>query len=172
MQGATGKHQRGAVVRPQRVIGVLAILVIVLLMAVDCTSSATDGALSRSSGTGTAQALEQDFTRVVHATLPSIVEIVSPRGLGSGVSFDDKGDIVTNAHVVGKSATFKVRTSTGTQQFPATLVGSYPPGWHCCDPDPGRATSQAGEVRPLIHGRSGRHRARHGQPVRPGCHHH
>jgi putative serine protease PepD len=131
VRGAIGNHrqvpQRKAAVCRQRVLATLATLVIVLLTAVDCTSSATDSVIPRSSDGGTAQALEQDFTRVVHATLPSIVEIVSPSGLGSGVIFDDKGDVVTNAHVVGKSATFEVRPSTGTRAFPATLVGSYPP---------------------------------------------
>jgi putative serine protease PepD len=78
------------------------------------------------SNEGTAQALEQDFTRVVHATLPSVMEIVSPSVLGSGVIFDDKGHVVTNAHVVGKSASFEVRPSTGTRTYPATLVGFLP----------------------------------------------
>ena len=127
VRGAIGNCRRGAAVCRQRILVVLATLVIVLLAAVGCTGSATDGVIPRSSNAGTAQALEQDFTRVVHATLPSIVEIVSPSGLGSGVIFDDKGDVVTNAHVVGKSASFEVRPSTGTRQFPATLVGSYPP---------------------------------------------
>lgn len=112
---------------PQRVLATLTTIVIVLLAAVGCSSSTTDGVIPRSSDGASAHALEQDFTRVVHGTLPSIVEIVSPSGLGSGVIFDDKGDVVTNAHVVGKSVSFEVRPSTGTRTYPATLVASYPP---------------------------------------------
>lgn len=114
----------------QRVLVTLATLVIVLLTALDCTSSTTDSVIPQFGDAGSAHALEQDFTQVVRATLPSVVEIVSPSGLGSGVILDDNGDIVTNAHVVGKSASFEVRPATGTRQFPATFVGSYVPAQH------------------------------------------
>ena len=127
VRGAIGNHQREAAVRSQRALAALATLAIVLLTAVDCTSSATDSVIPRSGDAGSAHALEQDFTQVVRAPLPSIVEIDSPSGLGSGVIFDDNGDVVTNAHVVGDSASFEVRPSTGTRQFPATLLGSYSP---------------------------------------------
>lgn len=125
-------NQRGlvlekAVVSRHRVVSTLATLVLVLVAATGCSSSTTDGVISRSSDGASAHALEQDFTQIVRGTLPSIVEIVSPSGLGSGVIFDDKGDVVTNAHVVGRSAAFEVRPSTGTRTYPATLVASYPP---------------------------------------------
>ena len=127
MRGAIGNDRclvRGkAATYRQRV---LATLVIVLLTTVGCTSSASDSS-PRSSDAASAHALEQDFTQVVHMTLPSIVEIVSPSGLGSGVIFDGKGHVVTNAHVVGKSASFEVRSSTGTRTYPATLVASTSP---------------------------------------------
>jgi S1-C subfamily serine protease len=32
---------------------------------------------------------------------PSVVQIETGSGLGSGIVYDDRGDIVTNAHVVG-----------------------------------------------------------------------
>ena len=41
------------------------------------------------------------------------MQIETSEGLGSGIVFDTKGDIVTNAHVVGTATTFKVTTSTG-----------------------------------------------------------
>src|SRR5215472_8603800 len=47
-------------------------------------------------------------------------------GLGSGEIYDTKGDIVTNAHVVGTATTFVVTVSSG-KQLPGTLVGSFPP---------------------------------------------
>jgi putative serine protease PepD len=111
----------------ERALAALAGLAIVLVTATGCAGSEAGGYSPQSNGGDVGHALEQDFTRVVHESLPSIVEIISPSGVGSGVIFDDKGDIVTNAHVVGKSSNFQVRTSTGTQQFPATLVGSYSP---------------------------------------------
>jgi putative serine protease PepD len=111
----------------KRAIVALAALAIAPVPAVGCAGPGAAGFIPQASGGDVGQSLEQDFTRVVKASLPSIVEIASQSGIGSGVIFDDKGDIVTNAHVVGRSTQFQVRTSAGTQQFAATLVGSYPP---------------------------------------------
>jgi hypothetical protein len=41
--------------------------------------------------------------------------------------FNDKGDIVTNNHVVTGSTTFTVTQSDG-RKLPGTLVGTYPAG--------------------------------------------
>lgn len=71
-------------------------------------------------------ALEASYTSVVRRVLPSVVEIKSPTGLGSGVIYDAAGHVVTNAHVVGQHTEFEVRLSTGLS-YPATLVSSYPP---------------------------------------------
>lgn len=98
----------------------LASLVIVLVTAAGCTGAGADRFSPRSVGGSVGQSLEQDFTRVVNESLPAIVEITSATGIGSGVIFDDKGNIITNAHVVGTSTDFQVRASTSTQQFPAT----------------------------------------------------
>jgi S1-C subfamily serine protease len=62
---------------------------------------------------------------VVQKVGPSVVLIETQSGLGSGVVFDAKGDIVTNAHVVGTDTQFLVATSDG-RQLPATLVGTFP----------------------------------------------
>jgi S1-C subfamily serine protease len=43
-------------------------------------------------------------------------------GSGSGVVFDSKGDIVTNAHVVSGASSLKVTTNTG-KTVPASIVG-------------------------------------------------
>jgi S1-C subfamily serine protease len=131
VRGAIGKSTASARTRArtswERAIAALASLAIASVTAVGCAGSDAPGFIPQVSGASTGHALEQDFTRVVRESLPSIVEITSQSGIGSGVIFDNKGDIVTNAHVVGTSANFQVRTSAGTQQFPATLVGSYPP---------------------------------------------
>jgi putative serine protease PepD len=72
--------------------------------------------------------LQSDYERVVTDVLPSVVQISTDSGLGSGVVYDAKGDIVTNAHVVSGASSFKVTQPTGGQPLTASLVGSYPPG--------------------------------------------
>ena len=39
--------------------------------------------------------------------LPSVVQISTSEGSGSGVVYDAKGDIVTNAHVVGTATSLR-----------------------------------------------------------------
>ena len=72
-------------------------------------------------------ALQNAFTNVVAQVLPSVVEIKTSSGLGSGIVFDTKGDIVTNDHVVGSATTFEVRLATGAASLKGSLVGTYPP---------------------------------------------
>ena len=75
---------------------------------------------------GSAVALQDQFVAVIKQVTPSVVEIETSAGLGSGVIYDTKGDIVTNAHVVGTETTFTVTLSDG-RSFPGTLVGTYAP---------------------------------------------
>jgi putative serine protease PepD len=63
---------------------------------------------------------------VVKATQPQVVQIRTDSGLGSGVTFDATGDIVTNAHVVQGASAMQVTLADG-RRFPARLVGSYAP---------------------------------------------
>jgi S1-C subfamily serine protease len=72
----------------------------------------------------TGAALQNAFVSVYRKVSPSVVQIETSEGLGSGIVFDTKGDIVTNAHVVGAAKTFTVTTSTG-KQFKASLVGTF-----------------------------------------------
>jgi S1-C subfamily serine protease len=71
-------------------------------------------------------ALQSDYQRVIKDVLPSVVQIQGSRDLGSGVVFDDKGHIVTNAHVVADDRTFRVTTAGSEQTLTARLVSSYP----------------------------------------------
>jgi S1-C subfamily serine protease len=73
---------------------------------------------------GTAS-LQQSFVDVVRRVSPAVVQIQTESGLGSGIVFDAKGDVVTNAHVVGDARQFTV-TLAGGDRHSATLVGSYP----------------------------------------------
>jgi S1-C subfamily serine protease len=66
--------------------------------------------------------LQQQFVGVVKAVSPSVVQIRTPLDLGSGVVFDDRGDVVTNAHVVGNATRFAVTLASG-ESHPATVVG-------------------------------------------------
>ena len=66
------------------------------------------------------------YADVVRQVLPSVVLIRTASGLGSGVVLDDKGNIVTNAHVAGNAAKFEVQLSGDPQPREARLVGSYP----------------------------------------------
>jgi len=72
------------------------------------------------------RSLEQEITSVVSDAQPSVVEITTTSGLGSGVLYNTKGDIVTNAHVVGTATSFLVSLADG-QRLDASLVGTYPP---------------------------------------------
>jgi putative serine protease PepD len=69
--------------------------------------------------------LQQEFRSVVKTVSPEVVQIQTNTGLGSGVVFDGKGDIVTNAHVVTGAQTLSVTLSTGARH-PASIVGIYP----------------------------------------------
>ncbi len=76
-------------------------------------------------------ALQQAFVSVVAKVRPEVVEVTSTSqgttDLGSGVIYNNQGDIVTNAHVVGTAKSFQVTFSNG-QTSNATLVGVYTGG--------------------------------------------
>jgi S1-C subfamily serine protease len=74
-----------------------------------------------------AEALQSAFVDVVNRVSPSVVVVETARGLGSGVVFDTKGDIVTNDHVVDGSSKFLVTLADG-RKLDGTLVGTYPEG--------------------------------------------
>jgi S1-C subfamily serine protease len=72
-------------------------------------------------------ALQNDFVDVVNKVSPSVVVIETTQGLGSGIVFDTKGDIVTNNHVVAGSTKFTVTLADG-RKLEGSLVGTYPAG--------------------------------------------
>jgi S1-C subfamily serine protease len=84
-------------------------------------------AASADGNTDVVTALQGRFESLIRDTLPSVVLITNSSGLGSGVIYDNQGNIVTNAHVVGKDTTFKVTLSTGPQTLDAKLVGAFVP---------------------------------------------
>jgi S1-C subfamily serine protease len=70
--------------------------------------------------------LEDGYQEVVNRVLPSVVQITTADGLGSGVVYDADGHIVTNAHVIGETEEFEVLLATGQRPLAAGLVASYP----------------------------------------------
>ena len=75
---------------------------------------------------GQGTSLQQNFVEVVKTITPSVVQISTGQGLGSGIIFDAKGDIVTNAHVVENASSYTVTFSDGKTQS-ADLVGAFIP---------------------------------------------
>jgi putative serine protease PepD len=91
------------------------------------TVTATGGPAAVASGRADdGLSLQRAFVRVVKNVSSSVVQIETSAGLGSGVVYDTKGDIVTNAHVVGSSKTFTVTLANG-DKHPAKLVGTFVP---------------------------------------------
>jgi S1-C subfamily serine protease len=101
---------------------VLTALVGVLLAACGTAASGTSSPAASSQSFK----LQSEYVKLVQDVGPSVVMIETSVGLGSGIIYDTKGDIVTNNHVVAGSQQFLVITSTG-KQYPATLVGTYAP---------------------------------------------
>jgi S1-C subfamily serine protease len=119
----------------------------VTLAVAACGASATPGPTTSSTGTatpvssqvvgtpaagasnqlvdnGALQQLQQEYEAVVQKVSPSVVVIETSSGLGSGIVLDTKGDIVTNAHVVGSATSFTVTLADG-RQFKGSLVGTF-----------------------------------------------
>jgi putative serine protease PepD len=104
---------------------------LIAVTAAGCASTAGPGpaaAVTPAAVSAAAYAsLQAAFTAAIKEVLPSVVEIRTSYGLGSGVVFDSSGDIVTNAHVVGQATSMQVIGSASAEPVPATLVGVYRP---------------------------------------------
>jgi S1-C subfamily serine protease len=100
------------------------VLVVSALVAVGAGFAASKATTTSASSIPAATALQTAFQNVYKKVSPSVVQIETSEGLGSGIVFDTKGDIVTNAHVVGNATTFKVTTSSG-KLLTGKLVGTF-----------------------------------------------
>jgi putative serine protease PepD len=124
----------------------LAVVVLATLLGVAATRGGTSNAPTTASAPVPvipgAQALTLQFERVVQAVEPSVVQIETTQGLGSGVILDAQGHIVTNAHVIGSARTFTVTLYNGSR-LPGTLVASFPPE------DIGVVKIEAKQLRPI-----------------------
>jgi putative serine protease PepD len=79
-----------------------------------------------------------------------VVQISTPDEQGSGVVYDDEGDIVTNAHVVGGASTVQVTSDVGRATLTARVLGVDAPG----DLAVIRVTSGRASLRPATFGQS------------------
>jgi putative serine protease PepD len=70
-----------------------------------------------------ASALQTQQVKIVETVSPEVVQIRCGHRLGSGVVFDDRGNVVTNAHVVGSASGCAVTLSDGDERS-ATVVGA------------------------------------------------
>jgi putative serine protease PepD len=70
-----------------------------------------------------ATAMQEQLVRVVDSVSPEVVQLQCGPGLGSGVVFDTRGDVVTNAHVVDGASRCTV-TLSGGDEHRASTVGS------------------------------------------------
>lgn len=59
---------------------------------------------------------------IVNRVSPSVVQVSTGRGVGTGVVWDEQGHIVTNYHVVGRSSKIEVGTPDG-KTMNAAVVG-------------------------------------------------
>lgn len=104
---------------------------LVLLLVTGCSAgvvpAAREGATTtRAAAPRAANELEEDYRRAVDDVLPSVVQIRAGDSLGSGVVYDGKGHVVTNAHVVGDARAFRVTTANSGRVVDARLVYTYP----------------------------------------------
>ncbi len=83
-------------------------------------------ALATTNPPASALALENAFVQALQRAQPSVVEISTSSGLGSGVIYDGRGDVVTNAHVVAGAQAFTVLRTDGIKTT-ARLIGQYVP---------------------------------------------
>lgn len=105
----------------------VALAAAVLLAACGSSSGRTTEVAQAASPTKTttsAGSLQTQFVDTIRAVSPSVVQVRTPVGLGSGIVFDDNGDVVTNDHVVGSYERFQVTDSSG-HRYAATLVGTF-----------------------------------------------
>jgi putative serine protease PepD len=108
--------------RRDLVVGAVAALATIAGAAAVSRGAADSSAATQPTMSGVS--LQDAFVSVNRRVSPSVVQIETGDGLGSGIVFDGKGNIVTNAHVVGSARTFRVTTPAG-KILTGKLVGVF-----------------------------------------------
>ncbi|HET9969711.1 MAG TPA: trypsin-like peptidase domain-containing protein [Streptosporangiaceae bacterium] len=127
---AHARSRRAAAGR--RLAGAGAVLAVLAAAACSSAGGTGTGAPAATSSpaavpAGAASSLERQYEQVVARVLPSVVQISTSEGSGSGVVYDTRGDIVTNAHVVGSAAALRVSPASGGKPLPARVLGVFAP---------------------------------------------
>jgi S1-C subfamily serine protease len=112
--------------------------------------SPSASAATAPAGSGALAGLQNELRQLIAQVQPSVVQIDTSNGLGSGIVVDAQGNIVTNAHVVGSSNSFTITASDGST-FRGSLVGTYAGN----DLAVVRAASPSGSLKPATFGDSG-----------------
>ena len=107
-------------------LGRLVVLAIVLAWLAGCGGGTSAGTSTAPATTVPPASLEQQYVAVVKQVQPQVAQIRTGSGLGSGVIFDTRGNIVTNAHVIAGGGNLVVTLADG-HRYPATVVGAYAP---------------------------------------------
>ncbi|MFI0352167.1 S1C family serine protease [Actinomadura sp. 9N407] len=105
-----------------------ALLLATVLLLPGCSGGKEEPAARSAATTGErggTTEMEQAYEKVVTTVLPSVVQIETGSGEGSGVVYDDSGNIVTNAHVVAGAREIRVTPASGGSPMKATLVGTF-----------------------------------------------
>jgi putative serine protease PepD len=118
---SSSRSRARAVLRPRYALPLLA-----AAAALAGCSSGTSGTAGGSTSDSATQ-LQSEYEQVVQHVLPSVVQISTADSTGSGVVYDDHGDIVTNEHVVGGATSVKVQDAVGNKTFMAKVVGEFAP---------------------------------------------
>ena len=79
------------------------------------TATPTSSPTPAPTATPTLSSLVEDMS-------PSVVQIVTPKGVGTGFVVDDYDRVITNAHVVGRQKTVEIRSSDG-QTYEGKVLG-------------------------------------------------
>jgi len=108
-----------------RVVLLPCLAVLTVATATACTSSVSKP-ISQVGGSSSVQ-LQDSYESVVREVLPSVVQISTDDSTGSGVVYDSKGDIVTNAHVIGDATTVQVISASGNPTLTADVIGVFKP---------------------------------------------
>ncbi|HXE43665.1 MAG TPA: trypsin-like peptidase domain-containing protein [Conexibacter sp.] len=87
-------------------------------------SNSATGAMTADGGGSSALDLQRTMVQVIGKVSPSVVNIETSQGQGSGIVFDTRSDIVTNAHVVAGETRFRVTTASGHNST-GTLLGTF-----------------------------------------------
>jgi putative serine protease PepD len=118
MAGGRGPRHRGGVTLRRTAAPLLALAAVLAAVGYGLADAGTSAPAQ--------DTLQRQFVQVVRTVSPSVVQIESGAGLGSGVVYDRNGHIVTNAHVVGTASNLRVTLPDG-RRASGTLVGRFAP---------------------------------------------